>query len=320
VQELKRFAYDFEQKLLNLELEIARLKEKKDLGEAEIFKLKELECEYEKLFIETYSKLTPWQKVLLARHPYRPTATFYIKELFKDFREIKGDRRLPDDPAVICGFGSFEGMEVAVAAIEKGADTKEKQKRRFGMPLPEGYYKFIRLIRLAEKLDRPIVTLVDTPGAYPGLEAEERGQALAIASSIKEMIYARVPTISVIIGEGGSGGALAMASADRVFVFENAYYSVISPEGCASILFHSEKEAPKAAEILRLTADDLLSLGLIHGVIKEPLGSAYRNPEEAAENLRMTIHSSLRELVEIPKDELLKRRIEFYLKIKPSSS
>lgn len=317
MQGLKRFAYDFEQKLLNLELEIAKLREKEANSEGEILKLKELESEYEKLFKETYSNLTPWQRVLLARHPYRPTASFYIKKLFKDFKEINGDRRLPDDPAIICGFGIFEDMEVAVGAIEKGADTKEKQRRRFGMPLPEGYYKFIRLIKLAERFDRPIITLVDTPGAYPGLEAEERGQALAIAFAIKEMINAKVPTLSVIIGEGGSGGALAMATADRVFVFENAYYSVISPEGCASIIFHTEKEAPKAAEILKLTAEDLLSLGLIHGIVKEPLGSAYRNPEEAAENLRNTIKSSLCELVKIPKDELLKKRKEFYLKVKP---
>lgn len=312
---MKRFAFDFENELINIESEIDRLKSLKQLSKEDSQKLEELEKIYPEVYRKTYSNLTPWNRVQLARHPYRPTSLFYIKRLFKQLQEIKADRRYPDDLSIVCFIGEYKGRKVAIAGIEKGADSRERQKRRFGMPLPEGYYKFIRLLEVAERLRLPVVTFVDTPGAYPGIEAEEKGQALAIARSIRKMLFVKVPTVSFVIGEGGSGGAIALACADRIFVLENAYYSVISPEGCASILFHDEKKAPLAAELLRLTADDLLRLKLIHGIVKEPLGSAYRNPEETLRNVDETLESALQEIASKDIEELLKERHQFFLNI-----
>lgn len=312
---MKRFAYDFENELVNLEEEIRRLEGKDNLSPEEREHLKCLKEKLPELFSQTYGNLTPWQRVLLARHPYRPTSLFYLKRLFKEFKELKNLSGLPDDPAIICGFGYFKGLKVGVAAVEKGSDTRERQVRRFGMPLPEGYYKFIRFLETAESLQLPVITLVDTPGAFPGIEAEERGQALAIARSIQKMLSVKTRTVSVIIGEGGSGGAIALATADRVFVFENAYYSVISPEGCASILFHDEKYAPEAASALKLTAEDLYELGLIHGVIKEPEGSAYRDPNTAAKLLEEALLTALNELNKLDLERVISERFNFYLNL-----
>ncbi|MCX7831962.1 MAG: acetyl-CoA carboxylase carboxyltransferase subunit alpha [Actinobacteria bacterium] len=312
---MKRFAFDFENELINLESEIDRLKSIKQLSKEDSRKLEELEKIYSEVYRKTYSNLTPWNRVQLARHPYRPTSLFYINRLFKGLQEIKADRRYPDDLSLVCFIGEYKGKKTAIAGIEKGADSRERQKRRFGMPLPEGYYKFIRLLEIAEQLKIPVITFVDTPGAYPGIEAEEKGQALAIARSIQKMLFVKVPTVSFVIGEGGSGGAIALACADRIYVLENAYYSVISPEGCASILFHDEKRAPEAAELLKLTADDLFKLKLIHGIVKEPLGSAYRHPEETLRNIDKTLENALQEISSKDVEQLLKERHQFFINI-----
>ncbi len=311
---MKKFAYDFERELVFVESEIEKLQSSESADERSRKKLEELLKKREELFYQTYSDLDPWKRVLLARHPYRPGPSYYLKKLFSEFYEINSDGRFPQDPAVICGFAFFRGREVAVAAIDKGSDLKERQRKRFGMPLPEGYYKFIRLLKIAERRQLPVVTLVDTPGAYPGMEAEERGQAFAIANSIKEMLFVKTPTVAFITGEGGSGGALAMAVADRIYVFENAYYSVISPEGCASILFHDEKRASDAARVLKLTAEELFSLGLIHGIVREPFGSAYRNPEAAVKSLADTLENALDELDKMNIEQIVYERHEFFLK------
>lgn len=310
---MRRFAYEFEAELVNIEIEIEQLERKEELTKREKEHLENLRKAHKEIFKRTYENLTPWQKVQLARHPYRPTASFYISRLFSDFQPINSDRRYPDDPSIVCGFAKYKNIEVVVAAVEKGADSRERQRRRFGMPLPEGYYKFIRALDIAESLKMPVITFVDTPGAYPGIEAEERGQALAIARAIKKMLFVKVPTVSIIIGEGGSGGAIALACANRIYILENAYYSVISPEGCASILFHDEKMAPAAAAILKLTAEDLLNLGLVHGIVKEPFGSAYRNPEQAAKNVDSVLEASLAELVGKNIDFLIEERIRFFM-------
>lgn len=313
---MKRFAYDFERELVELESEIEKIQKKPSLTEEEERYLEELRKTREEIFKKTYSNLTPWQRVQLARHPQRPTTSFFIGRIFSRFTPINSDGRFPDDPAVICGIATYKGLEIAVAGIEKGSDSRERQRRRFGMPLPEGYYKFIRLLETAESLNLPVVTFVDTPGAFPGIEAEERGQALAIAKSIRKMLFVEVPTVSFIIGEGGSGGAIAMACADRIFVLENAYYSIISPEGCASILFRDEKLAPSAAAMLKLTARELKELGLIHGVVEEPYGSAARDPEKTSENIDSILSSVLQELTKKDVGQLLAERHSFFLDLK----
>lgn len=311
---MKKFAYDFEEQLFLVEQEIKELEQKGERTEDEDARLEQLKRALPGLVKKTYGSLTAWQRVQLARHPHRPKGSDFIENIFSDFARISGDRRFKDDRAVVCGIGWLEGKKFAVAAVDKGKNSKEKMEKNFGMPLPEGYYKFIRLIRLAESLKIPLITFVDTPGAYPGLEAEERGQAWAIANAIRTMVFARIPTMSFLIGEGGSGGALALSVADRLYAFENAYFSVISPEGCASILFHDEKRAPEAAEKLRLTAHDLFKLGIIHGVLKEENGALHRNPAHGYTAVKKTIEKELPGLEKMSPDERLEHRLEFFKK------
>src|SRR5579871_703499 len=249
-----------------------------------------------------------WERVLLARHPKRPHTLDYINRIFTGFSELYGDRFFADDPAVVGGMAFFEGRPVMVIGQQKGRDTKQKLHRNFGMPKPEGYRKAMRLMRLADKFRRPIITFLDTAGAYPGVDAEERGQAEAIAVNLREMSRLRVPVIAVVIGEGGSGGALALGIANRVYMLENSYYSVIPPEGCAAIIYRDAGKAPDAARALRLTSADLLSLHLIDGIISEPAEGAHTDADKAAEFVRETIREPLEELTALSPQELIDDR------------
>jgi acetyl-CoA carboxylase carboxyl transferase subunit alpha len=250
----------------------------------------------------------PWQRVQLARHPKRPHSLDYIQRLFTDFHEIHGDRSFADDPAIVCGMALFEGVPLMLVGQQKGRDTKQKLYRNFGMPKPEGYRKAMRVMRLAAKFGRPIVTLLDTPGAYPGIDAEERGQAEAIAINLREMSRLPVPVVVICIGEGGSGGALALGVGDRVFMLENAVYSVISPESCAAIVWRDSGKAELAANALKLTAQDLLRLELIDGIIPEPPEGAQADPDRAAEAIRETLRVALQELRPLTPQQLVEQR------------
>jgi acetyl-CoA carboxylase carboxyl transferase subunit alpha len=256
-----------------------------------------------------------WQRVQLARHPKRPHATDYIEKIFTGFQEIHGDRLFADDPAIICGMATFENASVMVVAEQKGRDTKQKVHRNFGMPKPEGYRKAIRCMQLAAKFNRPVVTLMDTPGAYPGIDAEERGQAEAIARNLREMARLPVPIVAFCIGEGGSGGALALGVGNHVFMLENAVYSVISPESCAAIIYRDSAKAEQAAAALKLTAEDLLRLGLIDGVVPEPTGGAQEDPVTAAGNLKAVLTNSLAELKKLSCNELVQHRYSKFRKM-----
>jgi acetyl-CoA carboxylase carboxyl transferase subunit alpha len=249
-----------------------------------------------------------WQRVQLARHAKRPHSLDYIQRLFTDFQELHGDRRYGDDPAIVCGMAFFEGQPLMVVGQQKGRDTKQKLYRNFGMPKPEGYRKAMRIMELAAKFNRPILTLLDTPGAYPGIDAEERGQAEAIAHNLREMSRLASPVIVICIGEGGSGGALALGVGNRVFMLENAIYSVISPESCAAIIYRDSSKAALAASALRLTAQDLLSLELIDGIIPEPAGGAHTDPDQAAESMRKTLRRALGELSGLSAGEVIEQR------------
>jgi acetyl-CoA carboxylase carboxyl transferase subunit alpha len=250
-----------------------------------------------------------WQRVQLARHPKRPHSRDYIQGLITGFEELHGDRFFGDDKSIIGGMGFFEGQPVMVIAQEKGRDTKEKLLRNFGMPKPEGYRKAIRIMQLASKYRRPIITFIDTPGAYPGIDAEERGQAEAIAYNLREMSRLNSPVISVVIGEGGSGGALGIGVANRVYMLENAYYSVITPESCAAIIYRDSGKAPEAAAALRITADDLLELKVIDGIVPEPEGGAHLDAEAAIAALRDTLKKALSELSGSPPEQLIRERV-----------
>ena len=300
---------NFEKPIIELERKIQELRsfisEKKIDLTSEV---KRLEEKLEQLKKDTYGNLTAWQRVLIARHPQRPYTLDYINMIMSDFVEIHGDRSFSDDKAIVSGFAKIDEQKVAVIGHQKGRDTKENLKRNFGCAHPEGYRKALRVIQLAEKFGLPIVIFIDTPGAYPGIGAEERGQAQAIALNLREMMQVATPIVAIVIGEGGSGGALGIGVADRVAVMENAYYSVISPEGCAAILWKEGSKAPDAAEVLKLTAQDLLKLGIIDEIIPEPLGGAHRNPQAAAEALKQRIEQDLKDLVPETKDNLLKAR------------
>ena len=256
-----------------------------------------------------------WRHVQLARHPSRPHSLDYIQRLVRDFRELHGDRLYADDPAIVGGMGFFENRPVMIIAHQKGRNTKQKLHRNFGMPKPEGYRKAMRLMKLAEKFGRPIVALLDTPGAYPGIDAEERGQAEAIAVNLREMARLRVPLVSVVIGEGGSGGALALGVANRVYMLENAIYSVISPESCAAIIWRDASHAQKAASALRLTADHLLRLGIIDGIIPEPPAGAQEDHDQAAALLRQALIEALAELDGLGPEQLLAQRYDKFRKM-----
>ncbi len=259
---------------------------------------------------QIFTNLTPWQRVQLARHPKRPFTLDYLASAFTDFNELHGDRLYAEDRAVVGGFARLGGKKVVVIGTQKGRDTKENIRRNFGSAHPEGYRKALRLMRLADKFGLPIITLIDTAGAYPGIGAEERHIAEAIAVNLREMMLLRVPTIAAVIGEGGSGGALGIGVTDRVLILENAYYSVISPEGCAAILWKDRAAAPKAAEALKITARHLLELGLVDDVIPEPLGGAHTQPAAAGQTLRESLLRHLAELEQKPLPELLKQRYD----------
>ncbi|MEO0087519.1 MAG: acetyl-CoA carboxylase carboxyltransferase subunit alpha [candidate division WOR-3 bacterium] len=296
---------DFEKPIAKL---IEKIEEAKKNGNED--KIKKLENALIKVKKKIFEKITPWQRVLLARHPQRPYTLDYIERITEDFIELHGDRRFGDDLAIVGGLGKIEDISCVIVGHQKGRDTKEKLKRNFGMPHPEGYRKALRIMKLGEKYNLPIISFIDTPGAFPGIGAEERGQAQAIAETIKEMSLLTVPIVVVVIGEGGSGGALAIAIGNRVLMMENAIYSVISPEGCASILWRDGSKAEKAAELLKLTAQDLLKFGIIDEIVKEPLGGAHQNWEEAAAILKEAILRNLRELIKLSKEEILNKRIE----------
>lgn len=300
---------DFEKPIIELEKKIQELKgfisdKKIDLSS----EVKRLEEKLEQLKKDTYGSLTAWQRVQIARHPQRPYTQDYINMIMSDFIELHGDRSFSDDKAMIGGFAKIGTQKIMVIGHQKGRDTKENLKRNFGCAHPEGYRKALRLMELAEEFSLPIVIFIDTPGAYPGVGAEERGQAQAIALNLREMVSIATPIIATVIGEGGSGGALGIGIADKVCVLENAYYSVISPEGCAAILWKNGSKAPEAAEVLKLTAPDLLKMGIIDEVVPEPLGGAHTEPEKMGQILKETINKNLDELSVLKKDELLKLR------------
>jgi acetyl-CoA carboxylase carboxyl transferase subunit alpha len=300
------YTLDFERPLLELERQIEELKRAE--GETG-----PLEQRLNELRAEIYRSLTPMQRVQVARHPRRPYTLDYARSVFQDFVELHGDRLYRDDPAMVGGWARLEGVSVMLIGHQKGRDTKENLRRNFGMAHPEGYRKALRLMKLAEKFEAPVVTLVDTPGAYPGLGAEERGQAEAIARNLLEMAALKTPIITAVVGEGGSGGALAVGLADRVLMFENSVYSVISPEGCAAILWKDASQRERAAEALKLTAQDLLSLGVIDEILGEPAGGAHADPDAAATTLGDALRRHVRQLRKIPVDKLLRRREEKYL-------
>lgn len=307
---------DFEKPILELERKIEELKkfsssEKLDISS----EIKKLEEKLEKVKKEIFENLTPWQRVQIARHPKRPYTLDYINLIMSDFVELHGDRCFSDDKAIICGFAKIDQQKIAVIGHQKGRDTKENLLRNFGSAHPEGYRKALRIMELAAKSNSPIVCFIDTPGAYPGIGAEERGQAEAIAYNLQEMFKLNVPIIVIVIGEGGSGGALGIGIGDKICVLENAYYSVISPEGCAAILWKDRKKAPQAATVLRLTSEELLKLGVIDEVIKEPLGGAHRDYEETAKNIKAVIKKHVAELKDIPKDKLVEQRYEKFRKM-----
>lgn len=310
------YTMDFEKPLRELERQIREIElfaKEKEIDMSE--EIARLQAKQEALKKKIYNELTRWQKVQIARHPKRPTFLEYVSMIFTDFLELHGDRLFRDDPAMIGGLAYLDGIPVTVVGQQKGRDTKENIYRNFGMPHPEGYRKALRLMKQAAKFRRPIITLIDVVGAYPGIEAEERGQGEAVARSIMEMAALATPIIAVITGEGGSGGALGIGVGDRVLMLEHAYYSVISPEGCASILWKSAAAAPQAVEALRVTAEDLLELKVVDEIIPEPLGGAHHDPEKTAQAIKEALIRHLTPLLAYPPERLLAERYEKYRRI-----
>ncbi|HVG57250.1 MAG TPA: acetyl-CoA carboxylase carboxyltransferase subunit alpha [Hyalangium sp.] len=305
------YALDFERPLIELEKKIQELKALSTSGTVDFSsEIAKLEKKAKKLQTEIFSDLSRWQVVQLSRHSARPYFLDYVQYLFTDFFEMCGDRRFGEDPSIVGGFGRLDGKTVMLIGHQKGRSTKENMARNFGMPRPEGYRKALRLMELAERFEKPILTFVDTSGAYPGIGAEERGQAEAIAVNLEVMSQLKVPIISTVIGEGGSGGALAIGVGNRVLMLQNSVYSVISPEGCASILFRDSSQAEKAADALKLTAKDLLGMKVVDDVVPEPAGGAHRDPPKAAENLGKALRKHLSELAELTPEELVKDRYD----------
>jgi len=311
-----RHFLDFERPIAELEGKIEELRHLSTTGELNIAdEVGRLQNTANRLLRQTYSRLTPWQKVQVARHPERPHCLDYIGGLITDFVPLAGDRAFAEDPAIIGGIGRFRGRSVLVLGTEKGADTESRLKRNFGMARPEGYRKARRLMRLADRFGLPVMTFIDTAGAYPGIDAEARGQAEAIAGAIEACLDIKVPLVAAIIGEGGSGGAIALAAGNTVLMLEHAIYSVISPEGCASILWRDGEHAQEAAEALRLTAQDLQKLGVVDRIVPEPLGGAQREPKEAVEQLGEALDEALRLLLPVDGIILRVQRREKYLAI-----
>jgi acetyl-CoA carboxylase carboxyl transferase subunit alpha len=308
---MKTTFLDFEQPIAELEGKIEQLRFVQDDSAVDISEeISRLEAKNLNLTKDIYAKLTPWQIAQVARHPQRPYTLDYLEHIFTDFEELHGDRSFADDHAIVGGIARFAGQSCVVIGHQKGRDTKEKIHRNFGMPRPEGYRKALRLMRLAERFGMPVFTFVDTPGAYPGIDAEERGQSEAIGRNLYEMAELKVPIITTIIGEGGSGGALAIAVADAVMMLQYSTYSVISPEGCASILWKSAEKAGEAAEIMGITATRLKTLGLIDRVITEPAGGAHRDHRAMAVALKKALQDQLKQLVALSSNELIERRFE----------
>ena len=307
---------DFEQPIADLEKKIKELSELSvaddDVLTPEIERLKK---RVEELRKSIFKNLTRWQRVQLARHPDRPYTLDYIYKMTNNFTELHGDRYHSDDKAVVGGLATIDGQTVMIIGHQKGRDTKSRKYRNFGMANPEGYRKAARLMKLAEKFDIPVITLLDTPGAYPGLEAEERGQAEAIAKNLKMMATLKVPIVTIVIGEGASGGAIGIGMGNEVYMMENTWYSVISPESCSSILWKTWDYKEQAAAVLKLTAEDLSELGVVDGVIEEPLGGAHRDPESAAEAVKKQILKSMKRLKKMKPDKLVEKRIEKYTSI-----
>ncbi len=309
---------DFERPIVELERKIEELKalssdERVDFAE----EIRRLEEKAERLREAVFANLTRWQRTQLSRHPNRPYTLDYLSMAFDGFLELHGDRAFRDDPAIVGGLALLDGRRVVVVGHQKGRNTKEKVYRNFGMPNPEGYRKALRLMQLGEKFGLPVVTLIDTPGAFPGIDAEARGQAEAIARNLKAMAALATPIVCVVIGEGGSGGALALGLGDRILMLENAIYSVISPEGCAAILWKDGAKAELAAEALKLTAQDALEFGVIDGIVPEPPGGAHRNPPEMAARLREALGRALDELAALPRESLVDRRYEKFRQMGP---
>lgn len=307
---------DFEKPIAELEDQVDRLREKangSDLGVEE--EVRKIEKKIGALKKEIYENLTAWQRVQIARHTARPFALDYLGSCFEDFTELHGDRLFGDDASMPCGLAKIGGRPVAVVTNQKGRDTKENILRNFGSAHPEGYRKALRVMRMAEKFGLPVVALIDTPGAYPGIGAEERHIAESIAVNLREMMLLQTPIVAVIIGEGGSGGALGIGVADKVLIMENAYYSVISPEGCAAILWKHRSHAPEAAEALKLTANDLRELGVVDGVVPEPQGGAHHDSAAAAGLLRKALVAALDELEKVPSGKLLEARYEKFRRV-----
>ncbi|MBM3253261.1 MAG: acetyl-CoA carboxylase carboxyltransferase subunit alpha [Candidatus Omnitrophica bacterium] len=310
------FRLDFEKPIVELERKIQELKsftsgERMDFSS----EIKRLEEKLNRVKKEIYGSLSAWQKVQIARHPQRPYSLDYISMIMSDFIEFHGDRLFGDDKAIIGGLAMLDNRKIMFIGHQKGRDTKENLMRNFGCAHPEGYRKALRLMKLAEKFDIPIVSFIDTPGAYPGIGAEERGQAHAIALNLKEMMNIKIPIIVVVIGEGGSGGALGIGIGDRICILENAYYSVISPEGCAAILWRDSSKAPEAAEELKLTADKLLKLGVVDEIIPEDIGGAHRGPQKTAEAIKETLLRYIKELSNISREKLILNRYERFRKM-----
>ena len=309
---------EFERDIKVLEEELEKLKDpfnKEGLSEVDTNKISKIQSEINDKLKSSYANLNAWQKTQVARHEERPKAKFFVENLFTNFINLSGDRRFSEDEAVIAGFAEFEGGSVLVLGQEKGEDLDSRLKRNFGMMRPEGYRKCIRLMKLANKFNIPVVSLIDTPGAYPGIGAEQRGQAEAIASSIECCMSLEVPIISIIIGEGGSGGAIALASANKVIMLENAIYSVISPEGCASILWRDPSKSLEAAHAMKLTANELLKMKIIDEIIKEPTGGAHRNKEQVIFSTKEILTKYLEEFRKYTREEILEQRKEKFLNI-----
>ncbi len=307
-----KFILEFEKPIIELEAKIAEMKDLS--GDIDITEeISYLEGKVEELRLQIYQNLTRWQRVQLARHPERPLTLDYIQHCFDNFIELHGDRKFKDDHAIVSGLATIDDYEVLIVGHQKGRDTKSNLFRNFGMPNPEGYRKAHRLFELAEKFGRPIITFLDTPGAYPGLEAEERGQAEAIAANLLQMAALKVPVIVIVIGEGASGGAIGLGIGDRILMLENAWYSVISPESCSSILWRSWDYKEQAAEALQLTAEDLKKHNIIDEIIKEPIGGAHRDPETIFVTMKDVILNELKKLIKIKPEKLVKdRREKFY--------
>ena len=303
---------DFEKPIQELETKLLELRRSRPDDREEI---ERLEARLQRLTEKTYANLTSWQRVQVARHLKRPHTLDLLQLLFDDFVELHGDRLYRDDQAIVGGLASFEGRSVVVIGHQKGRDTRENLRRNFGMAHPEGYRKALRLMKLGEKFQKPVVIFIDTPGAYPGVGAEERGQSEAIARNLREMAVLKTPIISVVTGEGGSGGALAIGVADRILMLEHAIYSVISPEGCAAILWRDAVKAPETAEVLKLTAPELLNLGVIDGIIREPLGGAHRGHEETAGEIRTALREHLETLTRLTPETLVAQRYERFRRI-----